>query len=131
MVKHGVVHFEIYGEDPDTLAIFYSRLFGWTIEAVPGMDYRFIKTVDTDAKGMPTVPGSINGGLMTRPVPDARFWVSYVNVESVEASLRQARELGATVARGKSAVPGMGWFAIITDPQGNPFGLWQADANAA
>lgn len=131
MDKHAVVHFEIYGEDPEKLASFYSRLFGWTIEEMPELDYRFIKTVDSDANGMPTRPGSINGGLMKRPMPEARFWVNYVNVESVEASATQAQQLGATVVRGKSPVPGMGWFAIVTDPQGNPFGLWQADPTAA
>jgi len=27
-------------------------------------------------------------------------------------------------------VPGMGWFAMLIDPQGNPFALWQSDSNA-
>jgi hypothetical protein len=28
------------------------------------------------------------------------------------------------------AVAGMGWFAILSDPQGNPFALWQGDETA-
>jgi predicted enzyme related to lactoylglutathione lyase len=27
-------------------------------------------------------------------------------------------------------VPGMGWFAQLNDPQGNPFGVWQTDMEA-
>jgi len=27
-------------------------------------------------------------------------------------------------------VPGMGWFAMLIDPQGNHFALWQSDSNA-
>jgi predicted enzyme related to lactoylglutathione lyase len=27
----------------------------------------------------------------------------------------------------KPAVPGMGWFAILSDPEANPFALWQTD----
>jgi len=27
-------------------------------------------------------------------------------------------------------VPGMGWFAMLIDPQGNPFAMWQSDSNA-
>jgi uncharacterized protein len=30
----------------------------------------------------------------------------------------------------KAAVPGMGWFAILSDPEGNPFALWQSDKTA-
>src|SRR5262245_52544327 len=97
MDKHAVVHVEIYGDDPEKLAQFYKRLLWWTIDPMPAIDYMFIKTVPTDDKGMPTRPGSINGGLMKRPMPEARFWVNYVNVESVEASLKQAQQLGATV----------------------------------
>jgi predicted enzyme related to lactoylglutathione lyase len=29
------------------------------------------------------------------------------------------------------AVPGMGWTAMLTDVDGNPFGLWQTDPSAA
>jgi predicted enzyme related to lactoylglutathione lyase len=32
--------------------------------------------------------------------------------------------------KGKAPVPGMGWFAMLVDPQGNPFALWQSDKNA-
>ena len=51
MKKNGVVHFEIYARDAEKLAKFYSSLFDWTIEAMPGMDYHYVKTVDTDAQG--------------------------------------------------------------------------------
>jgi predicted enzyme related to lactoylglutathione lyase len=130
MDKHGVVHFEIYADDPEKLAGFYKDLFGWGIDAVPGMDYRFVKTVSTNEQGMPVAPGGINGGLTSRPMPEARFWLNYVNVDSVETSLHRAQQLGATAVRGKTAVPGMGWFAVLSDPQGNPFGLWQTDSAA-
>ena len=42
-----VSHFEIPGEDPDTLADFYSRLFDWRISKVPSedMEYWLIEAV--------------------------------------------------------------------------------------
>jgi uncharacterized protein len=128
--KHGVVHFEIYADDPDKLADFYKGMFGWEIQSMPNMDYRFVKTVATNQQGMPTNPGGINGGLMKRPMPEAKFWVNYVNVDSVDESARKAEQMGAKINRPKTAVPGMGWFAIVSDPQGNPFGLWQTDPQA-
>ena len=131
MKKNSVAHFEIYADEPDALGKFYTSLFDWSVEQVPGMDYRFIKTVDTDAKGAPSQPGGINGGMLKRPAGyDARAWVNYVNVESLEASVERARQLGAKVTKGRTAVPGMGWFAMLIDPQGNPFAVWQMDSNA-
>jgi len=131
MKKNAVAHFEIYADDADKLGQFYTSLFDWTIERVPGMDYRLIKTVETDAKGTPAHGGGINGGILKRPAGyEGRAWVNYVNVESVEAATDRAQELGAKLMKGKSAVPGMGWFAMFTDPQGNPFAVWQSDRDA-
>jgi len=125
-----VAHFEIYGDDPEKLAGFYRTLFGWTIDRVPGMDYWMIGTVPTDAKGMPTQPGGINGGLMKRPMPDARNWLNYVTVASIDEAIEKAQGLGATVLRPKSPVPRMGWFAVLSDPEMNVFGMWQDDPSA-
>lgn len=129
MRKNPVVHFEIYADDLDALQTFYTGLFDWTVEPVPGMDYRIIRTVESDAEGMPIQPGGIGGGMMKRPA-DAPGTINYVNVESMDTMLEHARSLGATVIKHRTAVPGMGWFAILTDPQGNPFGMWQTDPAA-
>jgi uncharacterized protein len=131
MKKNPVVHFEIYADDPDKLGQFYTNLFDWTIEPVQGMDYRLIKTVETDGKGMPSQAGGINGGMLKRPPGyEGHAWINYVNVESLEAAIKRAQKLGATVMKGKTPVPGMGWFAMLTDPQGNPFAIWQTDPKA-
>ena len=128
---NSVVHFEIYAAEPDKLGQFYKSLFDWNIEKMPDMDYGWIKTVDTDAKGVPTQPGGINGGILKRPDGyNGPAWVNYVNVESLEASIDRAKQLGGTLMKGRTAVPGMGWFAFLNDPQGNVFALWQSDSNA-
>jgi predicted enzyme related to lactoylglutathione lyase len=126
-----VAHFEIYGDDPQKLAGFYGNLFGWKIQTVPGMEYWMIHTVPTDDKGMPTKPGSINGGLMKRPMPDARAWMNYVTVQSLDEAVKKVRSLGGQVMRERVPVPKMGWFAIVADPEMNVFGIWQDDPNAA
>jgi len=126
-----VTHFEIYGDDPIKLAGFYQGLFGWKIDQVPGMEYWLIQTVPTDAQGQPNSPGGINGGLMKRPMPDARNWLSYVSVASIDGMLEKARSMRAAVLRPKSAVPKQGWFALLADPEMNVFAVWQDDPNAA
>jgi len=130
MQTNSVSHFEIYGDAPDKLAQFYTSLFDWSIEPMPGTDYQLIRTVDTDANGRPVQLGGINGGMLSVPGFRPGAWVSYVNVESVDGSLARAQKLGAKVTKGKTPVPGMGWFAMMVDPQGNNFAIFQPDSQA-
>ncbi len=126
-----IVHFEVYGDDPPKLADFYQKLLGWKFEKAPGpMEYWMIKTVPTDSQGQPTAPG-VNGGMMKRPMPDARAWMNYVAVESLEESVREVQKLGGSVMRPKSPVPKMGWFAVVADPEHNVFALWENDPKAS
>ena len=130
-MNNSVVHFEIYARDAGKLAKFYSSLFDWTIEPMPGLDYHYVKTVDTDAQGMPTKPGAINGGLVVRPAGyEDRGWVNYISVDSLEPAIKRAQDLGAAIMKGRTAVPGMGWFAMFVDPQGNSFAMWERDPDA-
>ena len=131
MAKNSVVHFEIYADDPDALAKFYTNLFDWKVETVPSMDYRMVQTTETSADGQPTQPGGINGGIVKRPTGyQMNGSANYVSVDSIEATVEKAKKLGARVTREKMPVPGMGWFAMFIDPQGNHFAIWKADPNA-
>jgi predicted enzyme related to lactoylglutathione lyase len=129
---HNVVqHFEIYADSPEKLAGFYQDVFGWKIATVPGMEYWMIQASPSNEKGMPVEPGTINGGLMRRPMPDARAWMNYVTVASIDETTRQIQRRGGQVLRSKFAIPRMGWAAVVADPEMNPFGLWQSDPTAA
>ena len=131
-MKNHLIHFEIYADDPGSLAEFYSSLFDWKIESPPGMDgYMTVKTVDVDAKGKPTETNGINGGILKRPDKNAPRVLHYVNVASVDAAVERAQVLGAKLHKNKSPVAGMGFYAVLSDPQGNPFAVWQADASAS
>jgi predicted enzyme related to lactoylglutathione lyase len=69
-------------------------------------------------------------GLMARQNP-GHVQTHYFSVESVADYLARAERLGAKALMPKSPVPGMGWFAICQDTEGNVFGLWQEDSAAA
>jgi predicted enzyme related to lactoylglutathione lyase len=130
-MQNPVSHFEIYADDPSALARFYTSVFDWKVEEMPGDgNYKLVQTVDVDAERRAKQPGGINGGIMKRPDPGAPRIINYVSVESLDSALERARQLGAKVMKGKSGVPGMGWFAILSDPEGNPFALWQQDKAA-
>jgi uncharacterized protein len=118
-----VTHFEIYADEPVKLADFYRNLFGWRLDRAPGVDYWRIQTVPSNSQ-------EFNGGLMHRPMPGPRSWVNYVNVESIDISIAEACHLGAEVLMPKTAVPKTAWYAVLSDPQGNIFAIWQADPTA-
>ena len=118
-----VTHFEIYAEQPAKLAAFYRKLFGWQIEQAPGIDYWRIKTGTAEGEG-------IDGGLTYRPIPGPRSWVHYVHVASLDEAVAEVQRLGGTVLRPKTAVPKTAWYAVVADPEGNIFAVWQADPTA-
>jgi predicted enzyme related to lactoylglutathione lyase len=131
MKQNTVSHFEIYANDPDALAKFYTQLFDWDVQHMPHMDYRLVKTVDTGADNRPETAGAINGGIATRPHGyGVNGSVNYVMVDSVETYVDKAQKLGARLTKGKTAAPGMGWFAMFMDPEGNHFAVFKAEQSA-
>ena len=127
-----IVHFEIPADDPERAAQFYRNLFGWTInrwENPNGIQYWLVETVPTDEKGAPVRPG-VNGGLMPRMYPGQQP-VNYIAVRSVDEAVAKAERLGAKLMMGKTPVPGMGWFAQMSDPEGNVLAVWETDNAAA
>jgi uncharacterized protein len=119
-----VTHFEIYADDdPNELSEFYKELFDWQIEKVPGIDYFQIQTGPPEAAG-------IRGGLLQRPVQGPRSWVHYVSVDSIDEMVERVQKLGGKLIRAKAAVPKIAWYAVVEDPQGNIFAIWQADPTA-
>jgi uncharacterized protein len=123
-MSNSVTHFEIYADEPEALAEFYRRLFGWRIDKALAVDYFFI---DTAPKGG---GAAVQGGLLRRPIEGPRSWVHYVHVDSLDDTLNRVTDLGGKVVRAKAAVPKTGWYAVAEDPQGNIFALFQADAGA-
>ena len=57
-------------------------------------------------------------------------WVGYVSVSDVDASVAQAKELGATVYRAPTDVAGVGRYALIADPQGASIVLYKGLVDA-
>ena len=113
-------NFEIYGDDPETLAAFYRELLGWRIEKAEGVDYWRI------AIGAEAAPLAA-GGIARRPTFAQQGWMNFVEVESLDAALKAAQRLGGAILKQKTAVPRTTWHAVIADPAGNAFLIWQSD----
>ncbi len=123
-MKGDLIHFEIVANDAEMLSAFYSKVLGWKIaDAVPEMgNYRIIRTGGGE--------DAIGGGLYPRSMPEQQG-LNYYDVESIEDTEAVIKELGGKVIMEKMAVPKMGWMAVVLDPEGNGFGLWITDENAA
>ncbi|MFB3889365.1 MAG: VOC family protein [Candidatus Bathyarchaeia archaeon] len=124
-MDHTIVHFEIPANDVQKLKTFYSSLFGWKIEKMPGpTEYYSILTVPVDAKGMPQRPG-VNGGMMKKQMP-GQTALNYISVESIDEYAKKVVKLGGQVLHPKTEIPGIGWWALAADPDGNQFGMLQS-----
>jgi hypothetical protein len=118
-----VTHFEIYAEEPPKLAQFYKALFGWSIVKAIDVDYFHIHMAPSDGT-------AVKGGVMLRPIASPKSWVSYVCVDSIDETLERVRQLGGRVVDHKSAVPKAAWYAVVEDPEGNIFAVYQLDPAA-
>ena len=117
-----IVWFEIPADDQERAKAFYGKLFGWKIQAIPGMaDYSHIDTSGPEA--------SPDGGLMKRMHP-AHTITNYVGVPSVTKFMAKVVKLGGTICKPKTAVPGMGYLAICQDTENNTFALWEMNPKA-
>jgi predicted enzyme related to lactoylglutathione lyase len=122
MTAFPVNHLEISASDPQAAAEFYSKVFGWKIETEESMNYvQFLAE-----------EGGI-GGAFTE-VDDnnpAGTLVPYVTTDDIEASLAKIGELGGSTVVPKTEIPGIGHFAIFTDPTGNNIGLYSGSGPEA
>ena len=118
------VHVELNTPDPAKAKLFYSQLFQWQLEDVPN------PSVPTGIYSMIKVGEGTGGGIMKQVSGGPSGWLAYVEVEDIRAATKKAKSLGATVMKGVTEVPGMGWLSIIVDPTGAMLGLWKAKPRA-
>jgi predicted enzyme related to lactoylglutathione lyase len=116
------VWFEIAADDTARAKSFYSKLFGWKINPLPHMpDYHHMDTSGEDA--------SPDGGLMKRMHPSHSVTI-YISVPSVTKGMARVKKLGGSICKPKTAVPGMGYFAICQDTENNSFAIWEMNPKA-
>jgi uncharacterized protein len=118
-----IVHFDVPAEDIERAKKFYSALFGWKFESVPGMQYNLFTTTNLDGSS------GVGGGMGKRMDPSQRI-LNYFGVPSIDIAMKQVKSLAGQVITQKMAVPGMGFLASCIDTEGNTFGLWEENPRA-
>lgn len=67
---------------------------------------------------------SPDGGMKPRLHPGHAI-ANYILVPSVTRYLAKVEKLGGSICKPRTAVPGMGCFAMCRDTANNPFALWE------
>jgi predicted enzyme related to lactoylglutathione lyase len=120
--EHGVPCF-VAGvfPDPGAAASFYSELFGWETENLmppehPG-DYFLCRLRDREVAAIVSQHGA--------PAPPQAVWTTLVSVESVDEATSRAVSGGGTVIGEPFDSPGGGRQAVLADPAGAVFSVWE------
>ena len=111
---------ELMAADAKGARDYYSQLFNWTVNEIPmgemGTYYIFQKDGADSAAMFERTPDMAG-------VPP--FWMSYIAVEDADAATEKAKGLGAAVHKAPFDVFDNGRMAVLADPQGAAFSVWQ------
>src|SRR4051812_7286004 len=107
---------ELATTDGDAAKAFYAKVFGWDYDdnEVPGGGGIY---------SMAQVDGRYVGAIFQADGP-AR-WNSYITVNDVSETVEKAREAGATIHADPFDVGDAGRMAVIQDPTGGVFSVWE------
>ncbi len=113
---------ELSTSNQNAAKTFYARLFGWEIfdqPVGPGEFYTLFKLENRDAAAAYTM----GSDERSHGVPP--HWNLYIAVENADAIVNRAGELGGKVLAGAFDVMEYGRMAVIQDPTGATFCIWQ------
>lgn len=101
---------ELQCPDVERATAFYGELFGWTItdSGMPG--YALLNHGGVEIGGLMKMTDEMKG------VPPN--WMSYVNVDDVDAVAEAARANGGTIAVEPRDIPNVARFTVFGDPDG-------------
>lgn len=103
--------------DLDKAKAFYSGLFGWECPEGPP---------ETGGYSVCLLNGKTVAGLAPQMNPDfPPVWMTYVNVDDADSTVAKATAAGGAVFAPPMDVLDVGRMAILADPLGAVFGLWQ------
>jgi len=109
---------ELLTTDPEGAVRFYGELFGWTEDKQDMGEmgtYHFMKRGERFGVGIMKMP----------PQAEAPpHWLSYITVENVDRWAEKVTQLGGQIFCPPMDIPGIGRFAVASDPTGATFALF-------
>lgn len=110
--------YELMTAAPEAAKAFYAEVIGWKVQpwGPPEMGYAMIANAEGPVGGIADISTDPASTADTRPQ-----WLAYFGTLDVDATVAQARSLGATVVVPPTDIPEVGRFAVLKDPQGATF----------
>jgi uncharacterized protein len=108
--------------DQEAAKSFYGELFGWEAEDMPAPEDM---TYSVQRKGGQEVAAIAPQPPQQREAGVPPAWNNYVWVDSADAAAEKAGQLGANVHAPPFDVMEAGRMAVIQDPQGAFFAVWE------
>jgi predicted enzyme related to lactoylglutathione lyase len=116
------VWYDLMSSDPAGAQDFYTKLIGWGTKPWEGGDqpYTLWTNRETPVGGVVELPEE------ARAAGAPPHWLAYVAVEDIRATAARAEKLGGSVLHGPTDIPDVGSWAVLTDPQGALFAVYQS-----
>jgi predicted enzyme related to lactoylglutathione lyase len=103
---------------------FYASVLGWESVDEPngpeGNDYTRLRIDEKDICGL--YPMIAEMRMMKIPP----FWLPFISVANVDRTVKKATAAGGVLRMGPMDVPNAGRMAVLGDPTGAGFAIWQA-----
>lgn len=111
---------ELMTRDIEAAQAFYGNVFGWTFKTsdVGGTPYHLIHVGDREVGGMLQMDGPQFEGMRS-------MFTAYFTVADITAAVETVTKTGGTVMVPPTKIP-VGTFAVVADPQGASFTLFQS-----
>lgn len=114
--------FELGTTDPDAAKAFYTQLFGWDVTDIPIGEtgtYTMLQRGDNEVAAL----YGLNDEQQAQGV--SPHWLAYVAVKDADAVAARTKEHGGTVVMEPMDVFEHGRMAVLQDPTGATFAIWQ------
>ena len=113
---HYFGHVQIPTTDFKKAQKFFGKLFGWTFQETPDLEYLLFRP-----ERQP------NGSFyLVKKMPKKGQVNVYIEVQDIDSKLKEIKKARGQVVTKRTQVGDMGWFAQFTTPDGCILNLWES-----
>jgi predicted enzyme related to lactoylglutathione lyase len=116
-IRGRFVWHELMTSDTEAAGDFYSNVVAWRTQDSGMPSYTLWMSGDRRAAGLMALPEQ--EGAATPP-----HWIIYIGTPDVDATAAAAEKLGGKILKAAADIPGVGRFAVLSDPQGAAFAVF-------
>src|SRR6201995_3855901 len=122
-IRGRFVWHELMTSDTDGAIAFYSKVVPWKTQDSGMPSYTLWMSGNQRAGGLMAWPENAYAG----PPP---HWLVYIGTSDVDATVEDAQRLGGKVLKEAADIPNVGRFAVLADPQGATFAVFNPEPSS-